>query len=185
MASDLQEQTDRDAAVLRLVRPTLKSHPIPPRPVDGVRVALASYCGKLFPLLLLTGTGAALFVITFFQSGSPATLWFLRFLTGGGALFFLVGPALNGMTVARWVRDGLLASADVIEISVANDRHDGNRGHGRRIVHHPTLGDFREDFLITAQWISSVTPGSTLQVLVAPNEAKSWITVGVQADGAI
>jgi hypothetical protein len=128
--------------------------------------------------VLLTGTGSALFAITFFQSGSPLTLWFLRFFTGGGALFFLLAPAHEGIMIGRWVRDGLLASADVLEIHLGADGDGSDSGHGRRVVHHPVLGDFRDAFSVVAPWIRSITPGATLQVLVAPGERETWMTLG-------
>jgi hypothetical protein len=178
MAGKRQEQTDRADAMLSLVRLILESHPAPPRHFAWPQLILRSYRGKLFPLLLLTGTGSALFVITFFQSGSALTLWFLRLLTGGGALFFLLAPAQNGMTVVRWVRDGVLASADVIEIHLGRDERGDEWGRGRRLVHHPALGDFRDEFSVTGPWISSVTPGAKLQTLVAPAKRETWLTLG-------
>jgi hypothetical protein len=186
MASKRQEQTDRRDEVLGVVRRILRSSPDPPRPVAWVGLLLSTYRGKLFPLLLLSGTGAALFVITFFQSGGELSLWLLRLFTAGGTLFFLLAPAQNGLRVARWVQNGLITSAEVADIHYASDRYATGvaaRGVGRRVVHHPALGDFRDEFSIVAPWIRSITVGTKLQVLVAPTRRETLLTVGPEDEG--
>jgi hypothetical protein len=66
----------------------------------------------------------------------------------------------------------------VLETDRGRDRQGSAQVNGRRVVHHPALGDFRDEFSIVAPWISSVIPGATLQVLVAPRERKTWLTLG-------
>ena len=181
MESECQEQTAPDDRVLTRARATVRNQPSPPRPVETARLALAMYPGKLVPLALLVAAGTTFFVITFFQSGGPLSLWFLRLLTGGGTLFFLLAPGQNGVTVARWVRDGLLARADVVDVHLGVDNCKRPKARGRRLVHHPILGDFHDEFSIVAPWADAITAGSTLAVLVPPSELKTWVTLGLNS----
>jgi hypothetical protein len=180
MGSKPQEQTDPGDFVLARARAMVRGHPSIPRPVDTVGLALAMYRGKLLPLVLLVGVGTALFVITFFQPGDAITIWLLRLFLGAGTLFFLFAPGLMGVKAARWVRDGLTAQAEVTEAHVGLDRRKRREVRGRRIVHHPALGDFHDEFAIVAPWAEDVSRMSALDVLVAPTERETWVTLGVR-----
>ena len=178
MANPPQEQIDAVDAVVSEVRTTVRKHPSPPRPVDTVRLALATYRGKVFKILLLLSVITALFVITFYQPGGPVALWILRIFCIVAFLVFSLGPAWGTPIVARWVREGLVASADVSETHHGVDESKAPAVRGRRVVHHPVLGDFHDEFVIVAPWAGSVTAGSGLSVLVAPDERETWLTLG-------
>ena len=137
------------------------------------------YRGKLLKLALLDGGAAALFAITFYQRGSPASIWGLRLLWSSIFLLFLLGPGLQGRPVARLARDGLVTTADVGEAHHGMSRFNRPVVRGRRIVHHPALGDFRDEFALEGPWTPSVAAGSRLEVLVAPDEQKTWWTLGL------
>jgi hypothetical protein len=42
---------------------------------------------------------------------------------------------------------------------------------------HPQLGDFEDEFSLVAPWASAVTAQSKLDVLVAPDGKKTWLTL--------
>jgi hypothetical protein len=180
MAERAQEQIDAVDAVVSEIRATLRRHPSPPRPVGTVRLALSMYRGKVFKMTLLLSVITALFVITFYQPGGPVTLWILRIFLVGAFLLFSLGPAWGTPIVARWVREGLVASADVNEAHLGVDDSKAPAARGRRVVHHPVLGDFHDRFVIVAPWAGSVTAGSELSVLVAPTKRETWLTLGVE-----
>jgi hypothetical protein len=182
MAKRTQEQIDAVDAVVSEVRRTLRKHPSPPRPVDTVRLALATYRGKVFKMLAMLSVITTLFVITFYQPGGPVALWILRIFCVGGFLLFSVGIAWGTPIVARWVRDGLVASADVDEAHHGVDDSKAPAVRGRRVVHHPVLGDFHDQFAVVAPWAGAVTAGSELSVLVAPDKRETWLTLGLRAD---
>jgi hypothetical protein len=174
-----QEQDDPTDATLRLVRTAVQARPEPPRVVDTVGLVRASYHGKLLPLLLLDGVGIALFAITFFQSGSAIAGWSLRIFFGGGVLLFLLAPLQAALVIRRRTRDGLLAQAAVTNVRVGGDRQGHREARGTRFVHHPMLGDFHDQFAIVAPWAESISRDSTLDVLVDPTEARTWLTLGL------
>jgi hypothetical protein len=178
-ASRRQEQVDAVDAVASKVRAIVRRDPFPPRRVDRVRLTLSMYRGKLLKLALLDGAAAALFVITFYQRGSAASIWGLRIFWLFAFLLFLIGPWLAGRPVARWARDALVATADVEEAHHGLSRFNRPEVRGRRIVHHPELGDFRDEFTTVGPWAPSVVAGSKLEVLVAPDERRSWLTLGL------
>src|SRR4051794_23514222 len=142
MASNGQVQIDAAGAVGSVLRATVQSQPAPPRSMSIATLLMAMYTGKLVMMLAFAGLGAGLFVITFFQSGSTWSLWFLRFLWASGIAFTLVVPGRSLFRILRYGRDGLLARATVIEARVGVDRSNQPEVRGRRIVHHPVLGDF-------------------------------------------
>jgi hypothetical protein len=180
MASKAQEQIDPIDAVVSNIVATVRRHPSPPRPVDTVRLVLSMYRGKVFKITLLLSVISALFVITFYQPGGPVTIWILRIFCVGAFLLFLLGPASGTPIVVRWVREGLVASAEVTEAHLGVDDSKAPAARGRRVVHHPVLGDFHDRFAIVAPWADCVTAGSELGVLVAPTERESWLTLGVE-----
>src|SRR5919108_793982 len=184
MANKRQEQIDAFDAVVGEVRTTVRRHPEPRRPVDKVRLTLSMYRGKVLRILLLESVIVPGFVITFYESGGPGATWALRIFFVGAFGLFLFGPGRNTFTVARWVRNGLPARADVNEahLGVGDWKRPAVRGH--RVVHHPMLGDFRDEFVVVAPWARSVTKGSELVVLVAPNERESWLTLGLEPSSA-
>jgi hypothetical protein len=124
----------------------------------------------------------ALFVITFFQPGGPWGIWTLRILWAGSIAWFLLAPAWEGLQVAARVRDGLVGTADVRASRTLVGRYRIRRVEGRRIVHHPLLGDFPEEFSIAAPWMDAVASGSTMDVLMAPEERQTWLTLGLHSD---
>jgi hypothetical protein len=178
-ASRRQEQLDAVGAVTSIVRAMVRRDPSPPRRIDRVRLALSMYRGKVGKLVLLDGAAAALFVITFYQHGSPAAGWGLRILWLSCFLLFLLGPGLQARPVARLARDGLVATADVDEAHHGVSRFNRPEVRGRRTVHHPELGDFRDEFAAVGPWAPSVVAGSKLEVLVAPDARKTWLTLGL------
>jgi hypothetical protein len=180
MGSKRQEQTDPGDFVLARVRATVREHPSTPRPVDTVGLALEMYRGKMLQVVQLVGVGTALFVITFFQHGDATTGWLLRLFLASATLLFLFGPGVMGVKGARWVRDGLIARAEVTEARVGLDRRKRRKVHGRRIVHHPALGDFHDEFAIVAPWANDVSTTAAFDVLVAPTERKTWLTLGIR-----
>lgn len=180
MANKRQEQIDAFDAVVGEVRATIGRHPEPPRPVDKVRLTLSMYRGKVVRILALESVIVAGFVITFYQGGGPAASWALRIFFVGAFGLFLFGPGRNTFTVARWVREGLPARADVNEAHLGVGEWKRPAVRGRRVIHHPALGDFRDEFAVVAPWAGSVTSGSELVVLVAPNRRESWLTLGLE-----
>jgi hypothetical protein len=182
MAKKPQEQRTidvGDAELLGRVRAVIDAHHSPPRKVEALGFGLSMYRGKLLRLLFLLGVLSFLFAITFFQPGGPLGIWLLRLLWGGGILFFLFSPGWEGFSVARWARDGLSATADVLQVESRKDPDGDSHIRGRRVVHHPQLGDFEDEFEIVAPWIEKVRRGSTFDVLVAPRERRTWLTLGV------
>jgi hypothetical protein len=151
--------------------------------VDTLGLVRASYQGKLLTLLLLDGVGVALFVITFFQSGSALEIWTLRLFLGGSVLFFLLAPAQPALIVRRWTRDGLLAKASVTNVHWGVDRQGRREARGRRVVVHPTIGDYHDEFTIIAPWVEAIGPDSPIDVLVAPTGARTWLTLGLHERG--
>ena len=136
------------------------------------------YRGKVIKGLILLSATVAAFAVTFYQRGGPAGIWFLRLLWGSAILVWLFGPARNAPTVRRWVRDGVLANASVTDCHLGKSyKHPEVRG--RRAVHHPLRGDFHDEFGIVAPWAEEVATGSTLDVLVAPEERRTWLTLGL------
>jgi hypothetical protein len=180
MANKRQEQIDPFDAVVDVIRAVVQHHPSPPRPVDTVRLTLSMYRGKVLRILLLESVIVAGFVITFYQSGGEAAGWALRIFFVGAFGLFLFGPGRNIFTVTRWVREGLVARAEVIEAHQGVGDWKRPAVRGRRVVHHPQLGDFHDGFSVEAPWASSVTAGSQLNVLVAPTERQSWLTLDVE-----
>jgi hypothetical protein len=180
MANRRQEQIDPFDAVVGEIRAAIRRHPTPLRPVDKVRLTLSMYCGKVLRILLLESVIVAGFVITFYQSGGSGTIWALRIFFAGAFVLFLFGPGRNTFTVARWVREGLPARADVSEAHLGSGEWKRPAARGRRVVHHPVLGDFHDEFAIVSPWAGSVTSGSELIVLVAPNRRESWLTLGLE-----
>jgi hypothetical protein len=166
-------------AVASIVRATVRRDPSPPRRVDRVRLTLATYRGKVLRIALLDGIAAAMFVITFYQRGSTASIWGLRIFGLFAFLLFLLGPGLLVQPAVRWARDALVATADVDEAHHGVGDFKRPEVRGRRIVHHPALGDFRDEFAAVGPWAPSVVAGSTLEVLVAPDERRTWLTLGL------
>lgn len=184
MASEPQTQIATTDVLLAHVRALVAAQPAAPRPVKSFRFLLLVYPGVRLRIISLVALFAGLFAITFFQSGSTVGIWLLRIFYISGASFFVLVPAWQGLTVARRVRLGLPATAGVHETKIETiewPRRGRLRVHGRRTVHHPTLGDFREDFGIVAPWVADITMSSTLAVLVAPDEPKTWLTLGPAA----
>ena len=138
--------------------------------------------GRILPAIFFTALFTALFVLTFFQEGSGIVRAFLQVLWGGFALFTSLLLVWGGLRLARWCRYGLVAVADVTEVRMIPDEVDGERrARGRRTVHHPQLGDFREEFAIGGSWVEMINNGSTLDVLVAPDATRSWLTLGIRS----
>jgi hypothetical protein len=137
------------------------------------------YPGILLRLSFVVGLASALFVITFFQPGGSLGIWTLRVLWITSIVWFLLAPALEGLQVAARVREGVLGTADVLTAQTFVGRHRLRRVEGRRVVHHPILGDFTDEFSIAAPWIGGVTPRSEVDVLLAPAEQRTWLSLGI------
>ena len=99
-------------------------------------------------------------------------------LFGGVAAMLPVPCVRSGLQLARRCRRGLLAHADVTNVGFVLDAGEP-RAVGRRIVHHPRLGDHEGEFDIGGPWIGSIVEGSTLDVLVEPDRPESWLTLGM------
>jgi hypothetical protein len=177
-----QVQTATNDVLLSYLRATLARQPSPPRQIDKLAIVLRMYPGILLRLSFLVGLGSALFVIVFFSPGSAAAGWALQAFFAFGVAWFLLYPAWEGLQVAARARDGLITTAEVVASHAFVGRGRIRRVTGRRIVHHPSLGDFQEDFSIAAPWIDAVTPGSQVDVLTAPLERRTWLTLGIHGD---
>ncbi len=99
-----------------------------------------------------------------------------------GILLFSLGPGRNAPRVARDVREGLLTQADVTEAHHGVDRLNRKQVRGHRVVHHPALGNFHDEFTIVAPWAESVTQHARLDVVVQPHEPKTVLTLGPDPD---
>ena len=173
-----QEQIDPADAVIAPIRATFRKHHGPPRPVNIMGLWVSMYHGKVLKVLLATSVNVALFTITFYQQGGEIGRWLLRLLWGLGILLFALGPGRNAPRVARYVREGLLTQADVTEAHHGVDKLSRKQVRGHRVVHHPALGDFHDEFTIVAPWADSVTQLARLNVVVLPNEPKTVLTLG-------
>jgi hypothetical protein len=177
-----QVQTATNDVLLSYLRATLAKQPSPPRQIDTRAIVLRIYPGILLRLSFLVGLGSALFVIVFFSPGGAAAGRALQIFFALGVAWFLLYPAWEGLQVAARARDGLITTAGVVASHAFVGRGRIRRVTGRRIVHHPSLGDFQEDFSIAAPWIDAVTPGSQVDVLTAPLERRTWLTLGIHGD---
>jgi hypothetical protein len=173
-----QEQTGENDVLLTHLRTIVRRQPNPRRQVDKLPIVLRMYSGMLTRVLLLVGVGCALLVATVLQPGSALLGWVLGVFFAAGALFFALAPAAEGLSLVERVREGVLAKADVLEVRRTTGRGGRPRVEGHRIVHHPFLGDFAERFSIAAPWIDGVTPGSKMEILAAPKERRTWLTLG-------
>lgn len=167
--------------LLAHLRTTLAEQPSPPRHIDKLAIVARMYPGILLRLSFLVGLGSALFVIIFFSPGSEAAGWALQVFFAFGIAWFLLYPAWEGLQVAARARDGLISTAEVVSSHTSVERGRIRRVSGRRIVHHPRLGEFVEEFSIAAPWIDAVTPGSQVDVLTAPLERRTWLTLGIHS----
>ena len=179
VAREPQVQTATNDVLLAHLRPTLARQPSPPRQVDKLAIVLRMYPGIVLRVSVAVGLSSALFVITFFQPGGPWGIWGLRILWAVCIAWFLLAPAREGLQVAARARDGLVGTADVLASRALVGRYGTGRVEGRRIVHHPLLGDFLEEFSISAPWIDAVASGSTVDVLIAPKKQQTWLTIGI------
>src|SRR5262245_21878456 len=175
-----QTQTLPDDRFLRLVRAEASTSPTPPRDVSRGRMARFFY-GRhnALNLVAVAVVGPTLLVSSFFVAGSTTAGWILRVVLGVGTVYLLALPATEGLRAARVTRDGLLTQATVNDARVRDGADGTARARGRRTVHHPELGDFRDEFIIVAPWADDVRAGSTLDVLVAPRKRETWLTLGV------
>ena len=173
-------QSAVSAPVFDLVRLAVAKRESPPRRVDSVRFIVAAYRGGGGPLLILLAFVVfdLVFVSLDTRLSSGQLTGFLLFL-GAGGVFFLVFPVFAGIRSAGWATKGLVASADVIEARSAVRGRRRPVVVGRRIVHHPRLGDYEDEFSIGDPWRESIPAGRRLQVLVAPTRPRTWITLGL------
>ena len=86
-------------------------------------------------------------------------------------------PSSSRTTAIRVARQ--IVTSDVLACTTQPGRYDQPRVSGERTVHHPSLSDYRERFVITAAWADQVKSGSRLDVLVSPSEPRTWLTLGV------
>lgn len=181
MGNSLQSQGAVSAPVFELARSAVAERAPPPRAVQPIAFVINAYRGASRPLaLLLAFVVFDLIAVSLdrrLSSGQFAG--FLLFL-GAGGLFFLLFPAYAGLRSAGWARNGLVASADVIEAASSIRRRKQPVVVGRRIVHHPQLGDYEDAFSIADPWRESIHPGDRLQVLVSPSRRRTWITLGLE-----
>jgi hypothetical protein len=167
------------------VNALLLDQPLPPRRVATTSIVLAMYQwyrSMALRVLALMVIGLFLFVITFFQSGSASGIWFLRVVWALWTLYLLVGPVLRGLSIARWMRDGVVTTADLIEVSNRKTQYGLAEARVRRLVHHPALGNFHDELVLIAPLTKSLCPGATVDVLVAPHERKTWMTLGLHSE---
>jgi hypothetical protein len=182
MASERHEQPADWDWMVDFAGAVLRSHEPPPRPVSGASAIACASGGRkrVVQVVIASAVFAGLFVLTFFQEGSVIVGLILQAMWLGGFLLVALLIPWTGLRVARWTRDGLVARADVTNVRMVNDQTDATpRASGRRVVHHPTLGAYDEDFTIAGSWVHEIAKGSGLDVLVAPDHAKSWLTLGL------
>jgi hypothetical protein len=160
----------------------------PPRSVDLVSFIIAAYRGALRPMLFLLAFVVfdLVFVSRDTRLSSGQLAGFLLFF-GAIGVFFLFFPAFAGVRSAGWATRGLVASADVLDARsevIYRRTVVGRRKRsvvvGRRVVHHPRLGDYEDEFSVGDPWRESIRMGGRLEVLVAPTRPRTWITLGVE-----
>jgi hypothetical protein len=181
MGSSVQSQGAVSAPVFELARSAVAERASPPRAVRRLPYVVNAYRGAMRPLaLLLAFVVFDLVAISLDRRLSSGELTgFLLFL-GAGGLFFLLFPAYAGLRSASWARSGLVASADVIDAASSIRRRKQPVVVGRRVVHHPGLGDYEDAFSIGDAWRESVRVGARLEVLVSPSSRRTWITLGME-----
>jgi hypothetical protein len=178
VTSNVQSQGDVSARVFALARSAVAQQPAPPRSVDPVAFVIKAYRGGLrLMLILLAFVVFALVVVSVDRRlSSSERLAFLLFF-GAVGLFFLFFPVFAGIRSAGWARSGLVTSADVLEAESAIGRRNKPVVVGRRLVHHPRLGDYEDAFSIGDPWRDAIRTGGRLRVLVSPTRRRTWITL--------
>lgn len=178
-----QRQPIGQTKALPLVRTVLAARLGPPRPVPWFRFAFILFRReRALRLLLVSAFFSAVWVETFYAvHGGGAEIWFLRLVLAVGGAWIVSAPMWAGLIIASHAREALVTTAEVVEARSGTGRYGEPHVAGRRIVHHPRLGDFRDSFSIGAPWAPAVTRNAVLEVLVAPDERRTWLTLGAGA----
>jgi hypothetical protein len=164
-----------------LARSAVAERASPPRPVQRIAYVVNAYRGATRPLaLLLAFVIFDLVAISLDRRLSSGQLAGFLLLFAAGGLCFLLFPAYAGLRSASWARSGLVASADVIDAASSIRGRKQPVVAGRRVVHHPRLGDYEDAFSIGDAWRESVRVGARLDVLVSPSRRRTWITLGIE-----
>jgi hypothetical protein len=180
LPAEPEDQTDLVAELQELVRASVAASPSPPRAISAATVVRLMYRGRALKLGAAVLVSAALFVWSFYVPGSAVLDWLLRVFFAAGGIFFLTGAAWQGHRVVQLVRDGVVATGEVLESRIVPDGRDRPVVEGRRVLHHPRLGDFPDEFRIAAAWAASVREGSWVDVLVPPDSRYPVMTLGVR-----
>ena len=180
MPNDVQEQPADSDATVEYVRQAVAAHPQAPRPASTWGGVVAFYRGRILLTLATTGIGVAGFVAFWYVEGNNFGIAILQWFSLLLALFMAFHFAYAGLELARVTRVGFVTTADVVDVRLITDEDGEPRADGHRIVHHPRLGDFRDEFAIGGSWIGSITEGSVMEVLVTPDEPTAYISLGVR-----
>lgn len=180
MPSEPQEQPADSDATVEYVRQAVAAHPQTPRPASTWGAVVAYYRGRILLTLATTGIGVVGFVVLANVEGTNVAVWLLQWIALLFALFMALHFAYSGLELARMTRVGFVATADVVDVRLVTDEDGEPRADGHRIVHHPRLGDFRDEFAIGGSWIDSITMGSVMEVLVTPDEPTAYLSLGVR-----
>jgi hypothetical protein len=179
MASNQQLQSRLSEPVFALARSAVAARASPPRPVDQLAFVEKAYRGAIRPVLILVGIEALNVAYASYDSRLGGSQLGVQLFFGVGGAFFLLFPIFGGLRSAGWARNGLAAGADVLEAEPAVGRQKQQVVIGRRVVHHPRLGDYEDEFSLADAWREAVRRGARLEVLVAPTKRKTWMTLGV------
>ncbi len=179
MASDVQEQRWANDDLVNFARDALRAHQASPRPAP-VSLALGHiFRGRIFVASWFGALCAALVVYGLWAQGPVVRLVLHVAIFAGFGLLIPTLCIWHGLRLVRWCRHGLPAEAVVSEVRLVV-KDDERRAQGHRVVRHPTVGEFRDEFDIDAPWAALIAEGSTLDVLVAPDRPKTWLTLGVR-----
>ena len=141
-----------------------------------------TFKGRWGPILLVSAVGCVAFVGVLYARGGSGLLravllvWMGAAAVGLPLLYIWAGV----WRVGRWAREGLVAIAEVTEVDLGQDDDGKPQARGHRIVHHPQLGAYHDRFQLGGEWIEEIRVGSTLEVIVAPDATRSWLTLGLK-----
>jgi hypothetical protein len=153
----------------------------PPREVAWVRFAVRPYNRAMAPRqLVIAVVFGVVFASTFLAEDNGIEIWLVRIVIGAGGLWILGVGLIAGLQIAWHTRHGLGATADVTGCERSPEKP--LQVAGGRVVHHPTLGDFRDGYFFSAPWAPTLRAGDRLEVLVDPARKRTWFTIAAGED---
>jgi hypothetical protein len=162
----------------KLVSRVLAGQPNPPRTVSFLGSASAVLGDQSGLSALVFGIGSVVVALVVWLSGDS---FFIRLLAVPFVIFsvaVLSIPALYVRHLTHSLRVGILTTAEVVALDAQSARSSTTLNSlrygvakGRRVVHH-TRGDFEDSFRTDQGGAGRLRVGSTMQVLVAPDQPR-------------